>query len=109
MQIKLFEVRDRGTFIPAIAIKLGSYGCEESWLLYRVGFGLTQADQEEYILFGRLNDLKLEYDFKADTRTMPIAHQYIKENWDKLLTGAVIDVEFILGETEKKKESERFD
>jgi len=40
-------------------------------------------------------------------RTMPVAHNYIIENWEEIRDGDVIDVEFILGETTVKKVSER--
>lgn len=107
MEIKLFEVRDRITFISAIAIKLGSNNESERFLLARAGFGLLNEDQEKYILFGRLQDLKLEYNFISDSRTMPVAHNYIRENWNDLKSGDVIDIEYVLGEVSKPKESER--
>ena len=41
-------------------------------------------------------------------RTMPVAHNYIIENWHDLRDGDVVDVEFILGESSAPKTSERF-
>ena len=38
---------------------------------------------------------------------MPIAHNYVLDHFDELEDGDVVDVEFILGETEVKKTSER--
>ena len=38
---------------------------------------------------------------------MVTAHEHIILNWDQLKDGDVIDVEFILGETKVKKDSER--
>lgn len=107
MEIKLFEIRDRVTFISSIAIGLDSNNESERFLLARAGFGISNENQKRYILFGRLSDLKLEYDFKSDTRTMSVAHNYIKENWNNLKSGDVIDIEYILGEANKPKESER--
>ena len=40
-------------------------------------------------------------------RTMPVAHNWIIEHFDALSDGDVADVQFILGETEKPKVSER--
>ena len=37
-----------------------------------------------------------------------MAHHYIIEHWDKLRDGDVVDVSFILGETQQPKVSERF-
>ena len=41
MQVKLFEVRDSATFIPAIAIKLSARNEAEHFLLFRSGYGNT--------------------------------------------------------------------
>ena len=38
---------------------------------------------------------------------MQAAHQFIESNWSKLKDGDVIDVEFIVGETDRPKISER--
>lgn len=53
--------------------------------------------------------MQAEYDsFNwSNARTMHVAHEYLKEHFDDLESGAVIDVEFILGETETPKRSER--
>ena len=40
-------------------------------------------------------------------RTYPVAHDWIINHWDELLDGDVVDVEFILGETDVRKQSER--
>lgn len=37
---------------------------------------------------------------------MPEAHKYIEANWDSIQDGGLIDVEYILGETNIEKESE---
>gem|GEM_PF-2943358 len=47
------------------------------------------------------------YDWSGTPRTYREAHKYIKQNWGILESGDVIDVEFILGETDTCKISER--
>lgn len=47
------------------------------------------------------------YGWLLGSRTFPVAHSFIENNWDELKDGDVIDVEFILGETAEKKVSER--
>ncbi len=42
-----------------------------------------------------------------DDRTLLQAHKHIEEKWDKLEDGAVIDVQFILGETKRPKTTEQ--
>jgi hypothetical protein len=44
--------------------------------------------------------------WRGDAHTKPQAHQYIEQHWRELKDGDVIDVEFILGETDVKKTSE---
>jgi hypothetical protein len=48
------------------------------------------------------------YDWVGD-RTKPHAHQFIMEHWQELRDGDVIDVQFILGETDSPKVSEQLE
>ena len=100
MQTKLFEIRDRDTFIPVMATAF--FSAEHS-LLRQAGYDhdlpyvivikLTGGVEEAHdSAFGWLNH-----------RTMTNAHLYIEKEWDTLVDGDVIDVEFILGETSVKK------
>jgi hypothetical protein len=107
MIVKLFEVRDRGTFLPCIGVAcgLGESGLNEREfkLLDRAGYG------DRLILFGRLAGGEFSfdpYDHKGGARTVAQAHQYVSDHWDTLESGALIDVKFILGERDTVKESE---
>lgn len=111
MIAKLIEVRDKGTFMPCVAIKCLPANEPERFLLARGGYGRTPARQSEYILFGKIDgsDIgKLTYDVHAhgSTRTMQVAHQYVIDHFDELEPGAVVCVEHILGERPVPKESE---
>lgn len=115
MVTKTFEVRDRGTFIPVIAVKLRP-ACEgDRYLLARSGYGVSPDDQAEYVLLSRLaggDGLKAETDPHswyggAPVRTMLVAHQYIIDNFDKLESGQVVCVEHLVGERPEPKRSER--
>lgn len=113
MQTKLFEIRDCGTYIPALAIKLESRNEAERYLVSRAGYGLTAAEQAEYVYLARIDggDHHLAtYDPHqwGGTRTMPVAHQHIIDHWPELESGAVICVEYLLGERETPKTAERF-
>lgn len=114
METKLFEVRDRGTFIPAVCIKLSPSNIEERYLIAMAGYGLQPKKQSEYILMGKLNELNFQdspfgHPGFPIVRTMGMAHQHVQKNWDELKSGDVIDVEFIMGETTEKKESQRLE
>lgn len=100
MRKKYFEIRDRLTFIPAVAFTV-SRG--QSWLAGRAGYG----DLSQVVLV-RLSDLQTNYDpFAWGGRTMPTAHKYIQDHWESLESGDLIDVEFIRGESPNPKESEK--
>lgn len=114
MQVKLFELRDRATFIPVIAIRLHyEYGRDpEQFLLRRAGYAeemiRQETDAEPYILFGKLDGGKTTYDpFAWGDRTMATAHAHAINFWQELTSGDVIDVEYLLGETPERKVSER--
>lgn len=120
MHLKLFELRDRATFIPIFA-----YLCRpdadavpwnreaERYLLARAGFNLHSND--DHVIIGRLecenpSVSECTYDVHSHhspARTFMHAHHYIEQHWNELETGAVIDVEFILGETKAPKVTER--
>ncbi len=103
MIVKAIEIRDRNTFIPAIAIRMAPANEEQRYLLARVGFRTAQ------IVLMRLNDQEAHsdpYEWR-DARTMPNAHVWLLEHFDDVKDGDVLDVEFILGEARAPKVSER--
>lgn len=117
--IKFVEIRDRGTFIPAMAIRLDPVSEEERWLLARAGYGEDVDTQRGYVLLIQIDGgsgrsecdpyewARLRYSRRASGRTMASAHVYMLQHWDSLASGDVIDVEYLLGETKTKKTSER--
>lgn len=101
MICKFLEIRDRATFIPALAIKIEA---GDSWLARRVGF-------PGGIIFMRLSNQEAHsdpYDWRGDTRTMPNAHVFVDKHFDELVDGQLIDVEVILGEKTVPADSEQF-
>ena len=99
MTTKLLEIRDRATFIPALAILVSG---EDGYLMRRAGFECSMV----YLV--ALATQKCGYDpFAWGNRTMNVAHQYIEKEWAMLRDGDVVDVEFVLGETSTPKTSER--
>jgi len=105
MEVKLFEIRDKATFIPAMAIKLVPRTQEERYLLGRSGYSKNM----EYVFLLKIGEgtSSFSYDpFSWGNRTMTNAHCYIKEHFDELKGGEVIDVEYILGESSSPKISE---
>lgn len=106
MQTKLFEIRDRATCISAMAIQFDCESDHERWIFGRSGYGRTREDINGYIQLTHLDTGESNYDPFKWSRTMREAHRHIIANWDNLNSCDVIDVEFILGESETKKISE---
>ena len=110
MEIKCLEVRDSMTFIPVICIRPVPENDEQRYLLRRDGY---QGDDSEHcIIYINAQCRGVAYycyDWPDNPRTHRVAHDYIAQNWFTLRDGDVIDVQFILGETETKKVSERHD
>ena len=110
MKTKLFEIRDEGTFIPVMAFELDYDSEAERYLLACAGYGNTPGHNIRVVVLWKMdggNGQATSDAYKWASRTMNTAHLHIKEHWDELETGDVIDVEFILGETKSMKMSER--
>ena len=112
MQTKIFEIRDRATFIPVLAVRLqiNPGSSNEEWLLRRAGYSPEDIESGRCVLLATLsggtgNALCDPYDWQSFTLTP--AHEYIGSHWDELQPGQVIDAEFIRGESTAPKLSER--
>lgn len=100
MKCKALEIRDRATFIPALAIQVSG---DDGYLFRRAGFARPMV----YLV--TLATQQCRYDpFAWNTGgiTMSVAHQWIAQHFDELADHQVIDVEFILGLTAAPKVSE---
>lgn len=104
MEVKLIELRDSATFIPAIAIRLWRGRFEERlndpeshWLIGAAGYG------SPCVLFGRLNGGEFTYDIfdRSGSRTWFNAHRWVEDHWDEIPDGGIVDVRVILGETDE--------
>jgi hypothetical protein len=105
-RVKFIEIRDRSTFIPAVAVDCSLSGNSYAdYLLRRAGYGTNRC-----VMLTRLSGGHANYDpYGWDNRTMKVAHNYIADHWDEIADAEVIDVEHILGETAEPKVSERYE
>ncbi len=104
-EIKYFQIRDVGTNIPAMAIRLDPSGWASCRIVNRAGYG----NEGDYIILVSLEGCETHYspfEWGINPRTMHIAHQEIIDNWEKYASGAVICVESVLGEIDKPKSFE---
>lgn len=103
MDTKMLEIRDSMTYIAVACVKLKSDNALERYHLHRAGFG-EDTDLLEVI---KLDGGEAHYDaFDWGSARMREAHRYIEANFDKLNTGDVVDIQYILGETQTPKKSE---
>jgi hypothetical protein len=125
MIAKALEIRDHGTFIPALAVDMNprppypkdgtmtedefrvsvEASTAQRYLLRRCGYA---CDGRPNVIVTRLdgNGQATNDPYAWGGRTWPVAHKYIIENWENLRDGDVVDVSFILGETRTSKVSE---
>ena len=111
LDTKVIEIRDRATFVVAIATRLtnvsGRTSEQERYLLSRAGFGLTCDDQAGYVVLYLPHNTRGTYDpFDWCDRTFHNVHQHLLRHWPEIKSGDVVDVEYILGETASPKKSE---
>jgi len=108
MQVKMLEIRDKGTFIPVLCIRPLADNEGQRYLLRRDGYAGDESEQCVIVVKAQCRGVSYDpYNWPGDGRTMPNAHQYIEKHWNELNDGDVVDVQFILGETDKSKVSER--
>lgn len=107
MIIKAIEIRDEGTCIGALAIRFSPENDAQRAIFSREGYGSDAATQAEYIGLLRAHDLTGASDpFKQSSHTMHAAHLWVREHWDEITDGSVVDVEFISGAKPAPKASE---
>lgn len=106
MKAKALEIRDKATFIPALAVDMNPANDAQRYLLRRCGY---PCDGAPNVIVTRLdgNGKATNDPYEWGGRTWPVAHLWIIQNWHSIEDGAVVDVEFILGETKAPKVSER--
>lgn len=106
MIIKLFEVLDSGTCMIFMAIRMIPANLTENILLQHAGFSMGTPCTTIVVFHPE----RCQYDLyqwpNGTSRTIIQGHKYIHDHFNELKTGDVIDIEFILKETEEKKESD---
>lgn len=92
------------TLIPVVAIKLtGPENEGEEFLLSRAGFRGVEC-----ILLGKLTGGEFKYNpYSWRDRTYETIHKYLINHFDEHESGDVLDAEFLLGESDQPKLSER--
>jgi hypothetical protein len=109
MQVKCLEIRDRATFLPVICIRPIAENEGQRYLLRRDGYSLRPDDDIIIMIDAQCRGVSYDpHKWGGGSRTKHVAHLFIRDNWDALADGDVVDVEHIEGETPTKKISERY-
>lgn len=108
MKTKLLEIRDKGTFIIVLCTDMNPDNDVQRWALRQYGYS---CDGQSNIMVTHATGERMASNdpFFWNDRTWAVAHSFITKNWDDLADGDVVDVEFILGETEVEKISQRLE
>lgn len=102
MEIKLLELRDRGTFIPAFAFRSEPDNDRERYLLRRAGYSMGQP----LVILGRLEGNECHYDpYEWMWDPWRTVHHHLMEHWEEVNSGDVLDAEFLRGESQQPKQS----
>lgn len=106
MRTLTVEIRDRLTFIAAVAIEMTWANEVERYYQRRCGFE-GRGDQ---VILLRLDNQEAHSDpYDWRDRTMRSAHIWLTENFAKVADGDVVDVRVILGEAAEPVKSERLE
>lgn len=107
MVSKIFEVRDEATNIGVLATRIKPEVDAEEYEILRTGYASGRL-----VIVTTLASCKSANDphewRKDGTRTMFEAHRYIEEHFDELNSGDVVDVRYILGETDAPAKSDKY-
>lgn len=100
---KIVEIRDRATFIPALAMRMIPENGMQELLFNEIGY---RSSSDPCIILMALAQPSLASKHSDEwgncsPRTMPTAHKWIEENYDEIEDCQVIDVEYILKEVDK--------
>lgn len=109
LHAKFVEIRDRGTRVDAIAIRMWSCDSIPQYYLRCSGY---PPDGSSIMLMcvytGKAtNDPYGWEELGMGSRTMGNAHNWICEHFEEISEGDVVDVQFLLGETKEPKIAER--
>lgn len=107
-EARVIEIRDKGTFIPAMVVKLRSNAGDAAYVARRVG--ITSVS----VYLFRLDDgvgTNDPHSWGPNDRTYSTVHHHLMREgeFEKLSDGDVLDVEFLLGEVATPKRSERLE
>lgn len=96
--IKIVEIRDRITCIPAFAIRIVPSLELELFLFSHCGYDIYNPCILLISIQAPWLSARSSDEWHNSPRTMPTAHKWIEENFDSIQPGQVIDVEYILKE-----------
>jgi hypothetical protein len=96
--VKMVEIRDRATCIPALAILMIPESQDEVHLMKQTGYVFSHPCVMLISIEAPWHSARTWDEWRNSPRTMPTAHKFIEENFHDIKDCQVVDVEFLLGE-----------
>ena len=106
MEIKFVEIRDTGTCIPAMAVRLVPSDPVSAAYIDRTGYSLSNPS----VLLCKLQTGESHIDWDDwgnGGRSVGLCHQYIALTWSKITSGQVVDWRVIANEMDASRTPER--
>lgn len=102
-ETKFIALLDRMTCIPCLAMRYTAESIGERAMFKRHGFGGSPDDR--YTFFYLPNSGECSYDpYKlGDDYTVGTCCSHIRDHWDDIKSGSVVDAEFLRGEVKEPK------
>lgn len=117
-EVKLFEVRDEGTQMPCMVTAVcrahTDHEGKDDWLMYRAGWGEEYVGLYFAVMCPEANDYAISFvgapyvhtwSRRQTSRMLIEAWNWVSRHYDKLRSGDVVDVQFILGERREPRQS----
>ena len=100
-ETKIFAIHDVMTLVSMMVQRLVPETLQEELILSRAGY----REIDNYFFFSTFRDEMGEFTYDVykleNQRSFGTAARYIKQNWDELESGELIDIEYILGEIDE--------
>lgn len=98
IESKIFEIRDKGTYIPILAVLMESNDPAENYHLKRFSWS--------HIYVFKIANGEPVFKWEWEGRRISVIYPHITKHWYELQSGSVIDIQVLLGETTEPATSE---
>lgn len=107
MEVKLFELRTQITSTTLFAFKLDSKNARDRGIIRHSGYKEDAYTVSDNLIMGSLEyPERTSYaSYEFATYDFQYAFNYIKDNWNRLNSGSLIDVDYLIGNSPEQCET----